>query len=675
MTQPKRPLRHLLFLLLPLLAALLTPTERATAQEAPGDFIPSACMFKGIDLGLTTLTGEALGFECGYVVVPERHEAAGGRTIRLPVAIHRAQGGAPDPLLVAQGGPGGDAFAVYSLLAPNTPMAASRDIVIFNQRGTPYAEPDLSCPETEAALAEILAAPAGEGEKLYNAAIAACGERLRRENVDLSAYNSLENAADVPVIARALGYSEYNFYGVSYGTLLGLHLMRNYPEGLRSVVLDSVVPTDVNFIAETPQSEDRVYREIFAACTADPACAAAYPDLEQRFFAVIRQYDQRPVTLTLTDPETGQNYDAYLDGRGLRSVLYQLLYVPRMNAVLPKIVNDLEQGDTRYLQAMWPLLAFDQLVSEGMYYSVICAEDADIDVNAVAEEGLYPEIAADARDDLQSYIDTCNRWAVPALPATVDDPVISDIPTLLLAGRFDPVTPPAFAAAAAAGLTNATVVVDPSASHGVAFLSPCVNDIMAGFLDNPNDPPDTSCLANATPARAIAPDAVTLPLIAGVNGLERRTLGVFLAAGLLLLVVLSTFLVWPVAYVIRAFSERKIERAPADNRLRWISKGLVLLFALLALVFAVALLGFIVAAVADQTLATALALPPAAAPILWLPLALLILAVVVVGAMIALWRRPGAGSTGGKLYYTVVTLSAVALLILIGSQGLLLPPI
>ena len=94
----------------------------------------------------------------------------------------------------------------------------------------------------------------------------------------------------------------------SYGTLLGLHLMRNHPEGLRSVILDSVVPPDVNFLSEIAASEDRVFGEVFAACAADPACAAAYPNLEARFYALVAQYDQLPVDITLTDPETGQSY-------------------------------------------------------------------------------------------------------------------------------------------------------------------------------------------------------------------------------------------------------------------------------------------------------------------------------------------------------------------------------
>ena len=657
-----------------LLVLLAAPAGPVAAQDTPGAFIPAPCMFEGIELGPTTLDGAALGFECGYVVVPLRHAEPDGATIRLPVAVRRATAGAPDPLLLAQGGPGGDAFKVFSILVqPTGDLSTSRDIVIFNQRGTPYAEPELTCPETDTALADILAADSEEGERLYNEAMAACYDRLLAEGIDLSAFNSLENAADVPLIARALGYDEYNFYGVSYGTLLGLHLMRNHPEGLRSVILDSVVPPDVNFLSEIAASEDRVFGEVFAACAADPACAAAYPNLEARFYALVAQYDQLPVDMTLTDPETGQSYDTYLDGRGLRSVLYQLLYVPRMAAVLPSVIADIEAGDLRYLEAMWPLLVFDQLVAEGMYNSVICAEDADIDVAAVPLDGVRPEIAATAVDSLQSIIDGCARWQVEPLPPSVDDPVVSDIPTLLLSGRFDPVTPPAFAAVAAVGLSNATNLVDPTAAHGVAFQNDCINGIILDFLADPSAPPDSSCLAAAEPLDFVPPDAVTLPLLADVNQLRPRVLVAFGVAAVLLLVVLSPFLLWPIVYLVRVFGDKPEARAAADRRVRWLGRGLLLAFGALALVFGVGLLGFVVAAVSDLTLATALALPGAAAPLLWLPIILLALAVAAVVALVLMWRRPGSGSLPGKVYHTIVAVCAVVLVVLIATQGLLLP--
>lgn len=634
-------------------------------------------MFEGIDLGLTTLDGEGLGFECGYVTVPVRHEEPDGPTLRLPVAIRPATnpGGPDDPLFLAQGGPGGDAFGVFTLLVPPTAIAAERDLVIFNQRGTQYSEPDLSCSETFDALPAILAADTDTAEQLINDALQACYDRLVAEGVDISAFNSLQNAADVEAIRRALGYDDYNFYGVSYGTLLGLHLMRQNPDGLRSVILDSVAPTDVNFVSEIAASENRIYDALFAQCQADPTCRAAYPNLEARYVALIEQLDESPVTLTLTDPDSGSSYDALVDGAAMRSIIYQLLYVPRMYAVFPKMVADLEAGDYRYIETMWPLFAFDQTVAEGMYYSVICAEDADIDVAALDLQGIRPIVAESASDDLQSFVDTCALWPVDLLPGTVDDPVISDVPTLLLSGAYDPVTPPRFADAAAANLSNAFNLVDPTASHGVAFQNDCVNGIIQDFLNDPLTEPNSACLAQLMLDEAIPPEAIVLPVVGRVNQLDTGLLAQAGLGGILLLVVLSAFGIWPLVYIIRAIQGKQPVRESADRRLRWLSRSLMLAFGLLALIFVIGLTGFVGSSVLNLTYATAMAVPGSAGPLLWLPLILLVIGIGLVVATVALWSHPGSSSPAGTIYYSALTVSAVGILVLLGLQGLLLPPL
>ena len=60
---------------------------------------------------------------------------------------------------------------------------------------------------------------------------------------DLIAYNSTESAADFADLRKALGYAAWNVYGTWYGSYLAQTLMREHPEGIRSVVLDSVLPT------------------------------------------------------------------------------------------------------------------------------------------------------------------------------------------------------------------------------------------------------------------------------------------------------------------------------------------------------------------------------------------------------------------------------------------------
>ncbi len=658
--------RYRLFILL-LLSLLLLATTSATtaAQTAPSaeafTFEPVPCMFEGLDLGLFTISPEEQGFECGYVTVPEKHAHPDGPTIRLPVAIREATGldPKPDPLFVAQGGPGGSAFELFSLALPNTPIAAERDIVIFNQRGTVYAKPELVCTELRDDLPYLVSLPPEEGDPQYIDLLNDCYQRLAAEGINLSAYNSVENAADVDAIRRTLGYDEFNFYGVSYGTLLGLHLMRDYPDHLRSVILDSVVPTDLNFILETGQSENRIYNELFQACAQDPACAGAYPNLEERLSALVANLNQNPTTLTLTHPETGETTDAYLNGDLLLDVLFMGFYLSDNYAIFPKIVENLENGDYVFLQEIWTLFMFDTTFSEGMYYSVLCAEDIDFDVTEARLENLRPQIADKVTNELQTYLDSCAVWPVDLLPARVDEPIASDIPTLLLSGRFDPITPPPFADVAAQTLENAYTIVDPLASHGVAFNHPCINQVVQDFLNHPTRQPEAACLESLAPVDVVPPAAITLPILAKVAALDGEFFIQTTVAGLFLLGLLTAFVVWLIVFIVKLIMGKSSNLTPAQKRLRWISRGLVLLFGIFSVIFVGGLVGLVSYALFNgSAYLSAFSVPGIGWPILLIPPLLLVLTLGIVGAAALIWRQRN-WAIADKLYYTFLTLCTV----------------
>jgi pimeloyl-ACP methyl ester carboxylesterase len=549
-----------------LVAAVVAPAQTAVAQSSGvGSFRSTACPWEGLDLGPFTIIPEDEGFECGSVTVPERHADPAGPTIEIPVAIRRdATAAGATPLFLAQGGPGGSAFEVFSLVAPGTAAAAGRDIVIFNQRGTSFAAPDLSCTESFDAARDVLAADEETALRLYRDLATRCHQRLLDDGVDLSAYNSVENAADVPVLAAALGYEQIDFYGVSYGTLLGLHLMRDHPEVLRSVVLDAVVPTQLNFVPEVAASENRMWDEVFAQCTSDPVCAADYPDLENRLFALVDRLDRDPLTLEVEDPDTGDRIEVPLTGTALLDLLFQVLYTGGGHAFVPRIIADVDAGDLTAFEFYVPLIAFDRSFSEGMYYSVLCTEDADFTSADVDLDGVRPAIADGAVRNAEWLLDTCAMWDVEELDALVDDPVVSDVPTLLLSGRFDPITPPSNAELAAATLSSSTHVVHPYGAHGVAFDDPCIDRIMRVFLDDPAVPPDTTCVASIEPAETVPADAVTLPIVAGFGQLET---GFLLAALISIATTVFTYTTAPVALglAIRQRKRRPPLRGPVTS--------------------------------------------------------------------------------------------------------------
>jgi pimeloyl-ACP methyl ester carboxylesterase len=77
------------------------------------------------------------GVACGYLTVPEQHSQPAGPTIELGVVILKSTGASPrpDPLVMAQGGPGGSTIHTYTTLLLNSPLRRERDIVLFDQRG------------------------------------------------------------------------------------------------------------------------------------------------------------------------------------------------------------------------------------------------------------------------------------------------------------------------------------------------------------------------------------------------------------------------------------------------------------------------------------------------------------------------------------------------------------
>jgi len=574
---------------------------------------------------------------------------------------------------LAQGGPGGDAFEVFPILISQQAETTVRDIVIFNQRGTRYAEPSLMCTESFEAAQEILVLSGEEADALALEALSACYQRLLEEGGNPSAYNSLENAADVDIIRQALGYDEYNFYGVSYGTLLGLHLMRSQPDRLRTVILDGVVPPDLNFILQVARNTDRVFSEIIQTCDSDPECQSEYPDLENRFFSLVDELNQAPETVTIRDPETGESMKALLNGDALVEVLFQAFYMPDAYATFPKLVANLEEGDYTFIRGILPLVALDRTLSEGMYFSVVCAEDADFEATDAEVEGIRPYFAEGAASEMQSYLDACAIWRVNQLPAEVDDAVISAIPTLLLSGHYDPITPPNFAAVAAHGLENGYVFVDPTGSHGVAFDDPCLDNIIQQFLESPEREPDGSCLAQIEPADFVRRDALSFPFLSEINQFSRSMWIQLGFATFFLLGVSSSFLVLPVAWLIGVLRKRDhLERTYdlAARRLKWSGGILALIFGMLALVFVSGATFFTMQSLFNG-MANIFTIPGAAAPFFIIPLILTIIALALFIVAASGWRKK-VWPIWAKIYYSFLAICAAGYVVVLAAGGMVM---
>ncbi len=433
---------------------------------------------------------------CGYVTVPEEHAHREGETLRLAVAVVKSTSEHPasDPLVMEAGGPGISTLALLPSLLPGlAELRAQRDIVLVEQRGTLYAEPHLGCEDV----------------------LPTCRARLRSEGVNLSAYNSLEITADIVMALTALGYEEFNFFGVSYSTMLAQHMMRDYPERLRSVILDSVVPLSVNGFAQLPNSADEAFHLLFESCAADPACSHHFPNLERVFFELVEELNREPITVHFEAPQT---LDLKLTGDRLIAQLFGNLQSGPVS-ILPANIYAMAKGDYRLLESL-DIPSSQAAISLGMRLSVLCSEEIDY-TDADYQPARYYAQVVDLIREGSDLREACAVWKVKPLSDDVDAPVVSDIPTLILSGEFDPNTPPSGGSLVAETLSHSYAYTFPGLGHSVVNNSLCARSIVLDFLADPTQEPEADCMAGLGRQFLVPADEIELePFADPLTGLR-----------------------------------------------------------------------------------------------------------------------------------------------------------
>lgn len=466
-----------------------TPEPVATFEEGPCPFdVP-----------------EGAPVECGFVVVPEDHNDPDGPTIKLAVAVAKdeSDGHQPDPVILLSGGPGERTMANALAIAPTlAPIHPNRDLIVFDQRGAGLSEPALECPEFVQAFFDLLDEPDPDvvQEALFDA-VMECRDRLVSEGYNLSAYNTVQNAADVNAIREALGYDRVNLYGGSYGSLLAQATMRDHPEGIRSVAITSVLPLEKSIFVEGSTTIANAVMRLLDACAADEACNSAYPNLQDVLFEVIDGLNSEPVPITVTNALDGQSYDALLTGDAVLGNLATFLYITQIIPVLPQAIYDVNSGEYELMtQLSSTRLQLLDLISRGMTFSVLCTEDL---IGRTPEDllnvraALPPQLLSSADPEFIIEYGTfgiCENWPVEEADPWVKEPLVSDIPTLVLEGEFDPVTPPEYGQLVAGYLSNSHFFELPGVGHDV-IGNVCARSIAGAFINDPTQAPDAACVA------------------------------------------------------------------------------------------------------------------------------------------------------------------------------------
>lgn len=450
---------------------------------------------------------------CAHFYPSDAEQVASNDTLKLPVVIMRqwAWNTANKPILYLAGGPGAPSYLheigmIYWQIFLED-AAWQGDWVLFDQRGTGLSTPKLICPDMPRRTREILSEPLSlqEEYKQFYAAYADCYKYWLDAGVDLSAYNTQRNAQDAVELMQALNQSlgfkrhskQWNLYGVSYGTRLALQVMRQQQTLLHSVILDSVYPPQHHALAETPFVINRALENLFTTCADEPLCNWAYPDLEQTFNQLLKQTEQQALSFEMLDPETAVPLHVEITAARLLNVIFIALYRWDLIESLPMLIEQAADGNTAVLEPLveaYLLMLLDRDFSDAMNMSVECYDMGDsLDAHSYQQQvALYPRVSRFVADFWQ--YSPCQFWQNQRASTDFLQAVKSSVPTLLLAGRFDPVTPPQWAKNAAASLPHSHLVEFSDMGHAVIDSSQCAVDIANSFLQNPNVPPDKACL-------------------------------------------------------------------------------------------------------------------------------------------------------------------------------------
>ena len=448
----------------------------------------------------SAIVNEAL---CGKVEVAEDPSEPNGRKISINIMLLPATSSVvrPDPIIFLAGGPGQAAVDtgvfVFSRLSH---ARRERDVILVDQRGTGKSNP-LSC---------VLGDPDQSFERTSAAALRVALEKLKACLADYDAnpeyYTTPIAMDDLNRVREYLGYREINLLGISYGTRAGLVYMRRHGNTVRSAILDGLAPTTMPIPANIATDADAAFSRLLADCKAQAHCRNAFPDLSKHFDELMQRLRVSPEMVSLTHSRTGEPIEGHIDAKALNGILRNVLYDRLLSTLIPLSIEEAYQGNYQPLSSLAFIFAPEEpAIDLGMMASVLCAEDMRVTKSANPTYRFDNQIY-----DLLEPV--CKFWPQGNIPDNYYEPVSSTVPTLLLSGTLDPVTPPKYGWEAAETLENSQHIIVAGVGHGVT-LQGCMPRIIAEFFAEPNpNAIDATCTANLRRSKFFTSFAGPVPI-------------------------------------------------------------------------------------------------------------------------------------------------------------------
>ena len=440
------------------------------------------------------LIGGSVAARCGWLSVPENREQPDGKHIRLHVAVIPSLRVEPagDPLFIVSGGPGQAASDLYISVAPAlSRVRRNRDIVVVDQRGTGRSNRlDCTFPdESEITFSD----PAQLRE-----ATQACLANLPG---DPRHYTTSVAVRDLDEVRAALGYQKLDLYGVSYGTRVVQHYMRRYPDRVRVAILDGVVPPQLALGPDVALDAQAAIDNAFARCESTAECKQAFPDIAATFAALRERVREQPFALAIPDPLTAEPTRARLGIPELTAAVRMLSYSDETISTLPLLIHEAEAGRPQALAAQFLMIkrSLDTQIANGMHFAVVCSEDAPRwDAHPAPRADVSKTYIGEAF--MTAVRTICEQWPRGPVDQDFGEPLRSAVPTLILSGGNDPVTPARNGERILPGLSSARHLVLDGQGHGQLTIG-CMPRLVAEFIVTADvNAIDDGCLQMVAPA-------------------------------------------------------------------------------------------------------------------------------------------------------------------------------
>ncbi|GLX79255.1 transporter [Thalassotalea insulae] len=423
--------------------------------------------------------------QCGTLQVPENYQQPDGVKITINFAVLPAIDNSQDkePLMFLAGGPGQAAVSLAGgLYRAFNEVRKTRDLILVDQRGTGKSHP-LQC-ENAITMDAYQTLP----EDFSEQEVKQC---LAELSGDLTQYNSENAIRDFDAVRQALGHQQIAIYGGSYGTRAGLVYMRMFPQSLASVVLDSVGPIEVP-IGLFGKSAARSFQMLLTHCQQEPSCQQAYPNLAEEFTQVVAQLERDPLKLTIAHPRLGTNTEFNIDKNKFLSTIFSQLYSLEGRSLVPLVIHQASLGNYAPFAGLTAAGETNMEMFVGLTFNIVCNEDMP-KVSAAM-------LAADADNSFNGGLShlawktACPIWPQYRPDDAFYQSVTANIPTLIISGDLDPVTPPSNGDYADKSLPNSKHIIIKNGSHTPGVM-PCAITIINEFLDKQTPGGlDESCL-------------------------------------------------------------------------------------------------------------------------------------------------------------------------------------